>query len=107
LNALSGALSALRKVGGAPRNAKHTARVALLHAVAYVQCRPVLKQHVANLLARIPVARAYLARYAGFSTAQSVISGSPLVPVESVERLTARGRAIHADLVNAKSANTK
>jgi O-antigen chain-terminating methyltransferase len=105
LNALSGALSALRKVGGAPRSAKHTARLVLLHAVAYVQCRPALKQHVANLLARFPALRAYLARYAGFATAQSVISGTPLVAVESVERLTAR--AIHTDLVNAKSANTK
>ena len=104
---MSGALSALRKIGGAPRSAKHTARLVLLHAVAYVQCRPVLKQHVANLLARFPALRAYLARYAGFATAQSVISGTPLAAVESVERLTARARAIHADLMNAKSANTK
>jgi hypothetical protein len=107
LNALSGALSALRKVGGASRSAKHTVRLVLLHAVAYVQCRPVLKQHVANLLARFPSVRAYLARHAGFAAAQSIISGAPVAAVESIERLTVRGRAIHADLVNAKSANTK
>lgn len=107
MNALSDALSALRKVGGAPRSAKHTARLALLHAVAYVQCRPMLKQHVASLLARFPVMRAYLVRSTSFAAAQSVISGTPRSAVESVERLTARGRAIHADLMNAKSANTK
>ena len=107
MNALSDALSALRKVRGAPRSAKHTAKLVLLHSVAYVQCRPVLKQHVANLLARFPVVRAYFARYVGFATAQNVISGAPLATVESVERLTVRGRAIHADLVNANSANTK
>lgn len=107
MNALSGALSALRKVRDAPRSAKHIAKLVLLHSVAYVQCRPALKQNVANLLARFPMVRAYFARYVGFAAARNVISGAPLAAIESVERLTVRGRAIHADLMNAKRANTK
>jgi SAM-dependent methyltransferase len=97
----------MRKFRGSPRSANRTVKLVMLHAVAYVQCRPVLKQRVANLLARFPRVRAYVARYVGFATAQNVVAGAPLAPVESTEGLTARGRAIYADLAKAKSANTK
>ncbi|WP_213767047.1 class I SAM-dependent methyltransferase [Caballeronia sp. dw_19] len=97
----------LRKVGGTPGAMKRTARLGLLHAVAYVRCRPVLKQRIANVLSRFPRVRARLVRYAGFEAAQSVVAGAPLRSVESVEGLTARGRAIYNDLANAKSSNTK
>ncbi|MGX7004358.1 class I SAM-dependent methyltransferase [Caballeronia sp. KNU42] len=97
----------LRKVGGAPGAVKRTARLGLLHGVAYVRCRPVLKQRVANVLSRFPRVRARLARYVGFDAAQSVVAGAPLPSVESVEQLTARGRAIYNDLANAKSINAK
>jgi SAM-dependent methyltransferase len=96
-----------RRFRRAPRAANGTVKLVMLHAVAYVQCRPVLKQRVANLLAKFPRARAFVARYVGFSTAQNVVAGAPLAPVESTEGLTTRGRAIYADLVEAKSANTK
>jgi O-antigen chain-terminating methyltransferase len=95
----------LRKVGGTPGAVKRTARLGLLHAVAYVRCRPVLKQRVANMLSRFPRVRARLVRYAGFEAAQNVVAGAPLPSVESVEGLTARGRAIYDDLANAKSTN--
>ncbi|WP_062167587.1 class I SAM-dependent methyltransferase [Burkholderia sp. PAMC 26561] len=97
----------MRKFRGSPRAVNGTVKLVMLHAVAYVQCRPVLKQRVANLLARFPRARAFVARYVGFATAQNVVAGAPLAPVESTEGLTTRGRAIYADLVEAKSANTK
>jgi 2-polyprenyl-3-methyl-5-hydroxy-6-metoxy-1,4-benzoquinol methylase len=99
--------NAVRKVGGAPGAVKRTARLGLLHGVAYVRCRPVLKQRIANVLSRFPRVRARLARYVGFDAAQSVVAGAPLPSVESVEQLTARGRAIYNDLANAKSINTK
>jgi O-antigen chain-terminating methyltransferase len=98
---------AARKVGGAPGAVKRTARLGLLHAVAYVRCRPALKQRVANLLARFPRVRARLVRYAGFNAVQDVVSGAPLPAVESLERMTARGRAIYHDLVNAKNSHTQ
>jgi len=99
--------NALRKVGASPGGVKRTARLGLLHAVAYVRCRPVLKQRVANVLSRFPRVRAHLARYVGFDAAQSVVAGAPLRSVESVEGLTARGREVYNDLANAKSSNTK
>jgi O-antigen chain-terminating methyltransferase len=97
----------LRKVGRTPGAVRRTARLGLLHAVAYVRCRPVLKQRVANVLSRFPRVRARLARYVGFEAAQGVVAGAPLPSVESIEGLTARGRAIYNDLANAKSKNTK
>jgi len=96
-----------RKFRGSPRAVNGTVKLVMLHAVAYVQCRPVLKQRVANVLAKFPRARAFVARYVGFATAQNVVAGAPLAPVDSTEGLTARGRAIYADLVEAKSANIK
>jgi len=98
---------AVRKVGGAPGAAKRTAKLGLLHAVAYVRCRPVLKQRVANLLARFPRVRARLVRYAGFDAVQGMVSGAPLPAVESVGRMTARGRAIYHDLMSAKNGDTQ
>jgi len=97
----------LHKVGRTPGAVRRTARLGLLHAVAYVRCRPVLKQRVANVLSRFPRVRARLARYVGFEAAQGVVAGAPLPSVESIEGLTARGRAIYTDLANAKSSNTK
>ena len=97
----------LRKVGGAPGAVKRTARLGLLHGAAYVRCRPVLKQRIANVLARFPRVRARLVRYAGFDAVQGVVSGAPLPAVESVERLTARGRAIYHDLISAKNGDTQ
>ncbi|MDN7181205.1 methyltransferase domain-containing protein [Caballeronia sp. SEWSISQ10-4 2] len=98
---------AVRKAGGAPGAAKRTARLGLLHAVAYVRCRPALKQRIANLLARFPRVRARLVRYAGFDAVQGVVSGAPLPAVESVGRLTARGRSIYHDLISAKNGDTQ
>ncbi|MDP9154905.1 MAG: methyltransferase domain-containing protein [Pseudomonadota bacterium] len=96
-----------RKAGASPAAVKRTAKLGLLHAVAYVRCRPVLKQRVANMLARFPQLRARLVRYAGYDAMQGVVSGAPLPAVASFERLTARGRKIHNDLINAKSGDTK
>jgi 2-polyprenyl-3-methyl-5-hydroxy-6-metoxy-1,4-benzoquinol methylase len=96
-----------RKVGVTPGAVKRTARLGLLHAAAYVRCRPVLKQRVANVLSRFPRVRARLVRYAGFDAVQGVVSGAPLPAVESVGRLTARGRAIYHDLISAKNGDTQ
>jgi 2-polyprenyl-3-methyl-5-hydroxy-6-metoxy-1,4-benzoquinol methylase len=96
-----------RKVEVTPRAVKRTARLGLLHAVAYVRCRPVLKQRIANVLSRFPRVRARLVRYAGFEAVQGMVSGAPLPAVESLERMTARGRAIYDDLMNAKNSHTQ
>ena len=96
-----------RKVGVAPSAANKTLKLGLLHAVAYVRSRPVLRQRVANTLARFPRVRARLVRLIGYRALQGVVSGSPLPAVESVDRMTARGRAIYQDLLNAKSDGTQ
>lgn len=96
-----------RRTGASPAAVKRIARLGLLHAAAYIRCRPVLKQRVANMMARFPHIRARLVRYAGFEAVQGVVSGAPLPAVASFERLTARGRKVHRDLVNAKNGEKK
>jgi len=78
-------------------------KLGLLHAAAYVNSRPKLKRQVADLLARYPAVRASLSRYARFVPAASTL----LDEVVSVDRLTAKGRAIYADLVHRASSKTK
>ncbi|WP_056355176.1 hypothetical protein [Burkholderia sp. Leaf177] len=78
-------------------------KLGLLHAAAYVNCRPKLKQQVADLLARFPAVRASLSRYARFAPAVATLVDE----VVSVDRLTAKGRAIYADLVHRNFSKTK
>jgi O-antigen chain-terminating methyltransferase len=96
-----------RKVGVVPSVANRTLKLGLLHAVAYVRARPVLRQRAANTLARFPRVRARLVRLIGYRALQGVVSGSPLPAVESVDQMTARARAIYHDLLNAKSDGTQ
>jgi SAM-dependent methyltransferase len=92
-----------RRIGTSPGVANRTVKLGLRHAMAYVQSRPVLKQRVANALARFPRVRARIVRYTGLHAAQEVVSGSPLPAVETIERMTARGRAIYHDLLSARN----
>ena len=75
--------------------------------MAYVQCRPVLKQRVANVLARFPRVRARIVRYTGLQAVQAVVSGAALPAVETVERMTARGRSVYYDLLSARNSGTQ
>jgi O-antigen chain-terminating methyltransferase len=78
-------------------------KIGLLHAAAYVNCRPKLKRQVADLLAHFPAVRASISRYARFAPAASALVDE----VVSVDRLTAKGRAIYADLVHRNFSKTK
>ncbi|WP_053063936.1 class I SAM-dependent methyltransferase [Caballeronia mineralivorans] len=95
-----------RKLGTLSGAVKRMQRLGLQHAVAYVRCRPVLKQRVANMLARFPRVRARLIRYAGLYAVQGTVSGAPLPAVESIDQMTARGRAINDDLKSARNEDT-
>jgi hypothetical protein len=99
--------AALRKIGGSKVVASTMARRVVLHGAAYVRNRPVLKAGIANVLMRFPQIRARLIRLAGFDAVQGMLVGAPLPAVETVDRLTARGRRIYADLLSAKNAFTK
>ncbi|MFK4444477.1 SAM-dependent methyltransferase [Caballeronia udeis] len=96
-----------RKIGASPGVANRTVKLGLQHAMAYVQCRPVLKQRVANVLARFPRVRARIVRYTGLQAAQAVVSGAALPAVETVERMTARGRSVYYDLLSARNSGTQ
>jgi len=96
-----------RKVGTSPRVVNRTVKLGLQHAMAYVQCRPVLKQRIANVLARFPRVRARIVRYTGLQAAQGMVSGAALPAVETIERMTARGRSIYHDLLSARNSGTQ
>ncbi|CAN7746474.1 class I SAM-dependent methyltransferase [Caballeronia sp. LjRoot29] len=96
-----------RRIGTSPGAANRTVKLGMRHAMAYVQSRPVLKQRVANVLARFPRLRARIVRFTGLQAAQGVVSGSPLPAVETIERMTARGRAIYHDLLSARNGRTQ
>lgn len=97
----------IRKIGRSKATANRLARLGILHAAAYVRCRPVLKQRIANVLSRMPRVRARLIKMAGFDAIQGVVTGAAMPAVESIDRLTARGRKVHADLLSALNARTK
>jgi len=97
----------IRKIGRSKAAVNRLARLGLLHAAAYVRCRPVLKQRIANVLSRMPQVRARLIKMAGFDAIQGVVTGAAMPAVESIDRLTARGRKVHADLLSALNARTK
>jgi hypothetical protein len=86
-------------VGGSKGIATRSARTVVLHAAAYVRNRPELKQRLAAMLSRLPWLRARLIRLAGFDAIRGVVTGASVPVVETVDRLTARGRKIHADLL--------
>ncbi|QIE24856.1 Methyltransferase domain protein [Caballeronia sp. SBC1] len=97
----------VRKIGRSKAAVNRLARLGLLHAAAYVRCRPVLRQRIANVLSRMPRVRAGLIKMAGFDAIQGVVTGAAMPAVESIDRLTARGRKVHADLLSALNARTK
>lgn len=97
----------VRKIGRSKAAVNRLARLGLLHAAAYVRCRPVLRQRIANVLSRMPRVRAGLIKIAGFDAIQGVVTGAAMPAVESIDRLTARGRKVHADLLSALNARTK
>jgi hypothetical protein len=59
------------------------------------------------VLSRMPRVRAGLIKMAGFDAIQGVVTGAAMPAVESIDRLTARGRKVHADLLSALNARTK
>jgi hypothetical protein len=97
----------IRKIGRSKAAVNRLARLGLLHAAAYVRSRPVLRQRIANVLSRMPRVRAGLIKMAGFDAIQGVVTGAAMPAVESIDRLTARGRKVHADLLSALNARTK
>jgi SAM-dependent methyltransferase len=97
----------IRKIGRSKAAVNRLARLGLLHAAAYVRSRPVLRQRIANVLSRMPRVRAGLIKMAGFDAIQGVVTGAAMPSVESIDRLTARGRKVHADLLSALNARTK
>ncbi|WP_053063734.1 methyltransferase domain-containing protein [Caballeronia mineralivorans] len=93
-------------VGGVKGLVGRTARATVLRAAAYVRNRPKLKQRLATTLSRFPRVRARFIRLAGLDAIQGVVTGASIPVVETVDRLTARGKKIHADLLSARSGRT-
>jgi len=96
---------ALRKVGLSPSGVKPRVKLVLLHAAAYVRCRPVLKARISAVLTKFPALRARLVNVIGSDALRGVGAGVD-DEINSVDRLTARGRKIHSDLTGAKDRNT-
>ena len=97
----------IKSVGQSRALATRLFRRSLLHAAAYIQSRPVVKQRIANVLSRMPGVRAMLIRVAGFDAARNVVTGAPMPEVESVDRLTERGRRAYDQLSRALNAHTQ
>lgn len=90
----------LRRVGISRTGLKRAAKPVALRAVRYLDEHPALKVRVSRALLRFPTLRTRLRNAFGMSVvpAQSAASGE----IESVDRLTARGRQIYNDLRNSK-----
>ncbi|SAL13935.1 type 11 methyltransferase [Caballeronia udeis] len=99
--------TAMRRIGGSGVVAKTMARRVVLHGAAYIRNRPALKEGIVAVLARFPGIRARLIRLAGFDAVQGMLAGAPMPDVETVDRLTARGRRIHADLLSARNIRSR
>ena len=93
--------NALRKAGISRAGLLRIAKPVLVRASDYLRAHPALKAKVSGVLARYPGVRARLVGMLGLA----VIHGAPPATneIETVDRLTARGRKIHDDLLNAKS----
>ena len=96
---------ALRKVGLSPSGVTRNVKLVLFHAAAYVRCRPVLKARISTVLTRFPALRSRLVGLIGTDALRGVVPGSG-DEIESVDRLTARGQRVYADLTGAKDSNT-
>lgn len=95
----------LRRVGASRAAIKPRLKLVLLHAAAYVRCRPGLKARVSTLLARFPKLRSRLVGALGIDAIRGAAPDKG-DEVDSVDRLTARGRKVHADLTKPKDGNT-
>lgn len=98
--------NALRKMGISRTGLIHAAKPVLLHGAAFFRNHPALKAKVSAVLARYPGVRARLIGMLGLAVIQGV---PPAVTseIESVDRLTARGRRIYSDLLDAKKNNVR
>ncbi|WP_213779821.1 hypothetical protein [Caballeronia sp. dw_276] len=98
---------ALLRMKGSKNIARNTARQFVLHGAAYVRSRPALRERIALLLAQFPGLRARMIRLAGYNAVQGYVPGAALPAVETVDRLTARGRKVHADILAARTSSAK
>lgn len=98
---------ALRKVTGSKAVGRDLAKRAVLHGAAFVRHRPALRENVAKVLARFPGLRSRMIQLAGYNAIQGFTADTPLSAVDTVKRLTARGRKVHADLIIARNASEK
>ncbi|CAN7245841.1 class I SAM-dependent methyltransferase [Trinickia sp. LjRoot230] len=94
----------LRKAPVSRPAAKRLVTLGLLHAAAYVRCRPVLKARLSTVLSRFPKLRSRLVGALGIDALRGV-AGNGVDEVDSVDRLTARGRKVYADLTKAKDSS--
>ncbi|NRO95886.1 methyltransferase domain-containing protein [Paraburkholderia sp. NMBU_R16] len=97
--------NALRKAGISRAGLLRIAKPVLMRAADYLRAHPALRAKVSGVLARYPGVRARLVGMLGLA----VIHGAPPATneIETVDRLTARGRKIRDDLLNAKSNNAR
>jgi hypothetical protein len=86
---------------------KQAIRIAVLHGAAYVRSRPFLKRRLAAIMLRFPFLRARLVRFAGAGVMQGLLITSAIRIVDSQDQLTAHGRAVYADLLEARRAIKK
>ena len=97
--------NALRKIGISRTGLIRVAKPMLLRSAAFLQKHPALKVKVSGVLARYPGVRARLVGMLGLA----VIHGTPAATdeIESADRLTARGRRVYDDLLDAKKNNVR
>ncbi len=98
---------AVRKVAGSKAIGREVAKRAVLHGAAFVRNRPALRENIAQLLARFPGIRARMIQLAGYNAIQGFAAGAAPPAVDTVDRLTARGRQVHADLIIARNASAQ
>ena len=98
--------NALRKVGVSRTGLIRVVKPVLLHGAAFLRKHPALKAKVSGVLARYPGVRARLIGMLGLAVIQG---GAATVndEIESVERLTARGRKVYGDLRDTKTNNVR
>ncbi len=98
---------ALIKLKGGKTIARGIAKRVVLHGAAYARSRPALREGIATFLARFPGLRARMIQLAGYNAVQGFAAGATLPAVQTVDRLTARGRKVHADLLAARITSVK
>jgi O-antigen chain-terminating methyltransferase len=98
--------NALRRIGISRTGLIRVAKPVLVRGAAFLRKHPALKAKVSEVLARYPGVRARLVGMLGLAVIHGT-SAAATDEIESVDRLTARGRRVYSDLLDAKKHNVR